>query len=224
MLVNPFSIQGKYILQRLYFMATTVSSLLLILFIYTSCQKAEQLNGSAIASLFPNASAGQDQVVTIPLNQTISLDGSASRGGTSDPIREYRWKIIAPRAYDSIEFNTARISFFIPTSGTYIFELTVVSSKGLTDQDTVNISAILDTICNVVRTTLPMTLKELAIMPQADYDPQIFSIANKLIFTGTTGTSASMSAKVFMYDMDLDNLSYSYSAKWQAGYGGYNLK
>jgi hypothetical protein len=86
----------------------------------------------------PIADAGADQTITLPVNY-INLDGSAS----SDPdnnIVSYFWsKISGPSSLEITNIYSAKTQVINLAEGIYQFELKVTDTKGLSDNDTVQI-------------------------------------------------------------------------------------
>jgi predicted esterase len=80
----------------------------------------------------PLANAGSNITITLPLNK-VTLDGSASTATGGSTLQGYAWKKISGPAADIITGgNTAKPDVTGLTEGTYIYELTVTDSKGLT--------------------------------------------------------------------------------------------
>ena len=95
----------------------------------------------------PVANAGQDVVVTLPVN-TAALDGSASY----DPdgrIVTYSWvKIEGPSPFTIYSSNTAKPSLVNLLEGEYLFELTVTDDRGATAKDQVKLSVQKQAVAN----------------------------------------------------------------------------
>lgn len=93
---------------------------------------------SPIDNKAPIASAGADQIITLPIN-IVKLDGSASKG-VDGKINKYEWvKIAGPTAFkiETPAKDTTTVSEL--TEGAYSFKLTVTDDKGLTNSDTVKV-------------------------------------------------------------------------------------
>ena len=80
----------------------------------------------------PLANAGTNITITLPVNNT-ALDGSASTAASGSTIKSYAWKKISGPTGDVItNGTTAKPTITALTEGTFIYELTVTDSKGLT--------------------------------------------------------------------------------------------
>ncbi|MGO4293453.1 PKD domain-containing protein [Chitinophaga sp. RAB17] len=80
----------------------------------------------------PLANAGSNITITLPVN-SVALDGSGSKAASGSTITGYAWKKISGPAADIItNGNTAKPSITALTQGTFVYELTVTDSKGLT--------------------------------------------------------------------------------------------
>lgn len=84
----------------------------------------------------PNANAGADILLTLPINTTI-LNGSAS----ADPdgsIASYSWsKISGPAQYSISDASIASTTLSNLVQGTYLFRLVVTDNNGATNSDSV---------------------------------------------------------------------------------------
>ncbi len=89
---------------------------------------------------FPDANAGNDITITLPVNST-PLNGSGS-----DPdgtIVSYQWaKIAGPSAGSVVNPNSASATASSLVQGIYRFRLTVTDNGGLTDSDTVQVTVL----------------------------------------------------------------------------------
>ncbi|MEO6489288.1 MAG: Ig-like domain-containing protein [Ferruginibacter sp.] len=89
-------------------------------------------------NLLPNANAGADQIITLPVNVS-NLNGSGT-----DPdgtITAYLWKQISGPAISGITNSTIAVTTATGfTQGTCIFELTVTDNNGAFDSDTMRVT------------------------------------------------------------------------------------
>lgn len=87
----------------------------------------------------PNAVAGNDIAITLPINST-SLNG----GGSNDPdgtIASYAWsRVSGPTAFSWANGNAVATSLFNLVQGVYVFRLTVTDNRGATDTDDITIT------------------------------------------------------------------------------------
>jgi hypothetical protein len=114
--------------------------------IFISCKKEYSCEGCAATQGTnptqqnhpPVARAGIDQTILLPTNAT-NLDGS----GSTDPdnnIRSYTWtKISGPTTFNIVNPNSTQTQVTGIIEGSYLFELKVTDSSGLSDKDTVQI-------------------------------------------------------------------------------------
>jgi len=98
------------------------------------------VNPAVVANAAPIAVAGNDQVISLPIDQTV-LNGSAS----SDPdgrIVAYKWAIISnPDQLPAIiSATSAQTDVKGLVAGVYFFELTVTDNGGATAKDTVKVT------------------------------------------------------------------------------------
>jgi hypothetical protein len=89
----------------------------------------------------PNADAGNDFVITLPVNQ-VTLNGSAS----ADPdgsITTYKWnKITGPASLNIVSSNSASTLVENLVEGTYTFQLLVKDNDGALSADTVKVTVL----------------------------------------------------------------------------------
>lgn len=113
-------------------------SLLIVLFIFPSCQK-ELSCEICILNQPPAANAGADEIIMLPKDSVV-LNGSAS----TDPdgvITSYKWtKISGPVSSDIIEDDSSKTLVKTLMTGVYKFELTVTDNGGLSAKDTVQVT------------------------------------------------------------------------------------
>ncbi|MBC7849310.1 MAG: T9SS type A sorting domain-containing protein, partial [Chitinophagaceae bacterium] len=87
----------------------------------------------------PNANAGTDISITLPVNNT-TLNGTAS----SDPdgtVSSYNWaKISGPAQFTIANTNSASTALSNLAQGTYSFRLVIADNSGATDSDTVTVT------------------------------------------------------------------------------------
>ena len=104
-----------------------------------SCGKEFSCEGCIDGNIPPNAVAGPDHVIKLPVDSVL-LDGSAS-GDPNGSITNYGWrKITGPAAFNIIspDDSITRIRSLI--AGIYAFELTVTDNGGLSTMDTVQVT------------------------------------------------------------------------------------
>jgi predicted esterase len=98
-----------------------------------------QNNPNPPVNQLPSARAGNDIMITLPLN-SVSLDGSTS----ADPdgtITNYNWvKTAGPASYNITNSTAAATTVTGLVEGTYSFELTVTDDKGATAKDVVTVT------------------------------------------------------------------------------------
>jgi|GEM_PF-437782 hypothetical protein len=104
-----------------------------------SCQKEFSCETCGKANRVPEAVAGGDQVIRLPLD-SIWLDGT----GSNDPdgsISAYRWREISGPAPSTI-VSPAVSATWVRTllAGLYQFELTVTDDGGLSSRDTISVT------------------------------------------------------------------------------------
>ncbi len=103
-----------------------------------SCKKGETNNNFSNNNEPPTAMAGEDQVITMPVD-SVTLDGRASL----DPdgtIISWRWTRIEGSffAFQNDASAVSAVKQLVP--GTYQFQLKVTDNGGLTDTDTIQIT------------------------------------------------------------------------------------
>src|SRR6187401_3011104 len=126
--------------------------LLLMLPILNSCKKetsCENCRSENDKNKPPIAVAGADQVITLPTDSVL-LDGRTS----SDPdgsISSYLWaKISGPASFNIIKSTDSLTKVKALVAGTYLFELKVTDTGGLSAKDTMRIivNAMMTTSCD----------------------------------------------------------------------------
>lgn len=88
----------------------------------------------------PVADAGTDQ--TVNLNETVTLDGSASSDPDDDPLT-YHWAIASRPALSNVSItdDDQEIASFVPDkTGNYVIELTVTDVDNESDKDNITIT------------------------------------------------------------------------------------
>lgn len=91
----------------------------------------------------PEANAGQDQKVYMPLKENLTLDGSNSKDVTKDGITYWLWKQIeGPRLSLILEPNKPKTNVTNLVPGTYTFLLEITNSKNLTSNSTTKVDVI----------------------------------------------------------------------------------
>jgi len=110
--------------------------------IFISCKKEYSCEGCAARPIQQNhppiARAGADQTIFLPTN-TTNLDGSGSTDPDSNIII-YTWtKISGPSTFNIVNANATQTQVTGIIEGSYLFELKVTDSSGLSDKDTVQI-------------------------------------------------------------------------------------
>ena len=128
----------------------------------------------------PLANAGSDITITLPVDNT-SLDGSASAGTGGSTIKSYAWKKISgPAAGTIASATTAKTNVTGLAAGTYIFELTVTDSKGLTGAARVTVTVKpasnklpVANAGNAIQVQLPLNTASLDGSASTDADGQI---------------------------------------------------
>ncbi|RYZ42995.1 MAG: T9SS type A sorting domain-containing protein, partial [Sphingobacteriales bacterium] len=89
----------------------------------------------------PVARAGQDVVVTLPVNKVV-VDGSASSDADGF-IASYRWsRVSGPAQFTIARADNAVTEINGLVQGVYVFRLTVTDDKGLTHTDDITITAL----------------------------------------------------------------------------------
>ena len=138
-----------------------------------------RLNTPPAPNIAPNANAGTDISITLPLNST-TLNGSAS----SDPdgtITTYAWtRISGPTQVTIASAATATTAISNLVQGTYGFRLVVTDNNGVTDSDTVlvtvnaapNVAPVANAGANIT-ITLPVNNTTLNGSASADADGTI---------------------------------------------------
>ena len=85
----------------------------------------------------PTASAGPDQIITLPTNSVILSGSGTDSDGT---IAAYQWtKISGPTSYSFVSATAAATIVGGLTAGTYLFELRVTDNNGARGRDTVQV-------------------------------------------------------------------------------------
>lgn len=106
--------------------------LLLVAFVFTSCEKDEQVEITLVAN------AGEDQIVS-PMTK-VTLDGTRS-SGSSDLMFSWKYSGTVPESEINLQnTNTSQPSFVPPKAGEYRFALTI-SGGGKESTDDVLIEA-----------------------------------------------------------------------------------
>jgi ribosomal protein L14 len=97
------------------------------------------VNAAAPVNQAPNANAGNDITITLPINSTV-LDGT----GSSDPdgtITAYAWtRISGPATYAFGNGNAVATVLTNLVQGVYVFRLTVTDNSGATDTDDITVT------------------------------------------------------------------------------------
>ena len=121
--------------KKFLFLFPFVLSTLIIL----SCEKEKSCEGCSQTNKPPIAKAGNDQTITLPVNN-VALNGSAS----TDPensILNYAWsKISRPPSFNISNSNAVQTQVTSLVEGIYQFKLTVTDNGGLSAADTVKIT------------------------------------------------------------------------------------
>ena len=100
-----------------------------------SCKKN---NKDSQANVRPVATAGPDEIITLPTN-SITLNGTAS-SDADGKIVTWQWsKILGPSTFILSNASTATATVTGLLEGAYQFELRVTDDGGLTDADTVHV-------------------------------------------------------------------------------------
>jgi hypothetical protein len=89
----------------------------------------------------PQADAGPNQQLSMPLEHDLVLDGSASKDASVNGIFAWNWTQLAgPRQSNIVNGTAAKtvVTGLIP--GVYTFNLTVTNNKNLTDWSTINVT------------------------------------------------------------------------------------
>ncbi|MEO6611072.1 MAG: hypothetical protein ABIT05_00215 [Chitinophagaceae bacterium] len=87
----------------------------------------------------PIARAGADQLIILPVNNTI-LNGTSSSDPDND-ITNYSWtKILGPLSFNIANSNTPQTEVINLVKGIYLFELKVTDAGGMVSKDTVEVS------------------------------------------------------------------------------------
>ncbi|MCG7856991.1 PKD domain-containing protein [Flavihumibacter sediminis] len=86
----------------------------------------------------PVACAGQDQIITLPVNSVL-LDGTCSTDPDNN-ITSYTWtKISGPTSYSFENANAVKTQVYDLVEGSFLFELKVTDAEGLFSFDTVHV-------------------------------------------------------------------------------------
>src|SRR5262245_10349280 len=108
------------------------------IFIFNSCKKEKSCEGCKGNNKPPTATAGPDQVITLPTDSVL-LDGSDS----NDPdgtLSEWLWKKISgPGSFTIANTKAAKTVVKNITIGVYQFELKVTDDKGSSAKDTMQV-------------------------------------------------------------------------------------
>ncbi len=96
-----------------------------------------QVTVNAYQNIPPQANAGADITITLPVN-SATLNGTGSDPDGS--IVAYQWvKIAGPAQYNITSSGSASTGITGLVQGTYRFELTVTDNSGATDKDTIQV-------------------------------------------------------------------------------------
>ena len=113
--------------------------LLLVTFLFPSCQKELSCESCIDHNQPPIALAGPDLTITLPID-SVMLDGSNS----SDPdgkISGWQWtKISGPSSSNITNANVAQTPVTNLVQGVYLFELKVTDAGALSDRDTIQVT------------------------------------------------------------------------------------
>ena len=113
--------------------------LIMVAVAFHSCRKEKSCEGCLNGNRPPNALAGLDQVITLPLD-SILLDGSASND-EDGKIKAWNWKKISgPSTFHIVQPDSPKTLIKNLVMGVYTIELTVKDDAGLTAMDTLQIT------------------------------------------------------------------------------------
>ena len=86
----------------------------------------------------PNANAGSNKTITLPIN-TTSLSGSGS--DADGTVTSYKWtKISGPSAYNIVNASSSVTQVTGLVQGVYQFEFKVTDNNGATDNDVMRVT------------------------------------------------------------------------------------
>jgi len=93
---------------------------------------------NAVVNISPNANAGPDQIITLPLN-TITLSGSGS--DVDGTVVSYVWtEVSGPSGYNIVNANSSGTDVKSLVQGTYQFQLTVTDNNGAIGTDIMQVT------------------------------------------------------------------------------------
>jgi hypothetical protein len=188
--------------------------LLLILFassavlLFHACKKEISCETCQDKNLPPIASAGDDQVITLP-EDSVTLDGSAS----TDPdgtIATYEWtRLSGPDTHTIADPDAAKTSVNGLTEGTYLFELKVTDAGELSSKDTVQIqvAAAAIIVCNSSRSAVNVTVTPVGNLSMQRSSIALATAGTKILFAGGWEPSIVSSSRVDIYDYVLNTWS-----------------
>jgi len=109
------------------------------------------VNAAASANHPPVANAGQDIVITLPIN-IVLLNGIGSTD-TDNNITNYLWtKIAGPSSFTISSANAVQTQVVSLVQGVYEFELKVTDAGGLVSKDTIRITVFAVTATEIIFT------------------------------------------------------------------------
>ncbi len=165
------------------------------------------VNSVIITTHPPIANAGNDTIITLPIN-TVTLNGN----GSSDPdnnITTYAWaKISGPATFNIANANTVQTQLTNLVQGVYQFELKVTDAGGLFSKDTmqvtVNATSIIS-LCNN-RPVINATLVPIGSLSEEGTGLVSATAGNKILFAGGIRGSG-YTSRVDIYDITTNTWS-----------------
>ncbi len=156
--------------------------------------------GLATPNTAPSADAGADYGLTVPVSQTVLLDGSGSSDPDSDPIT-YAWTLVVPGGSQTTLTGplTESPSFVPDTDGDYVATLVVTDdSSEASAPDSITISVVVDDPptadagANQLALTGNLVQLDGSLLSTDDVTP-VMSLAYSWTLTGPAGSTAALS-------------------------------